>query len=71
MASQLITDKSFRWSFAATGYVSLIVQAVLLQFWFHFPDSIAWVDSGIHIGFLALAALTISYSLAYYRPQKG
>lgn len=71
MASQLIADRKFRWSFAATGYVSLIVQAVLLQFWFHFPDSIAWVDSGIHIGFLALAALTISYSLAYYRPQKG
>jgi hypothetical protein len=71
LAKQLISDKSFRWSFSVTGYIFLIVQAVLLQYWFDIPDTIAWTDSAIHVGILALCGLCISYSLAYYRPAKG
>ena len=71
MANQILSDKNFRWTFACTGYSFLIIQGVLLQFWYRLPEGVAWVDSGIHIGLLALASLIVSYGLGYYRPAKG
>lgn len=71
MSRQLLSDKPFRWVFLSTAYVFGLLHAGVLLFWFHFTDCLAWTDSVVHVGLLALCAATTSYSLAYYRPAKG
>lgn len=48
-----------------------VVQAYLLIFWFNISDSIAWTESVIHNGSLALSCTCICLCLAYYRPMRG
>ncbi|SFD05906.1 Histidine kinase [Chitinophaga sp. CF118] len=67
----MLANKLFRRTFISASYVFILAHAALLLFWFKISDSIAWTDSAVHVILLALASLSISFSLSYYRPAKG
>jgi len=71
LSKHLFNDKTFRKGFFSAGYVFVLAYALLLLFWFGFPDIVAWTDSAVSVVLLGLSAALMSFCLAYYRPVKG
>lgn len=71
MATHLLKETPFRWTFITGVCVFIQLHAIILHLWLKIPMALAWADSGFHNSLLAIAAACVTQMFAYYRPVKG
>lgn len=71
MATQLLKEKPYRWTFIIGFVVFLNLHRVILYNWLHMKILVAVSESVAHNALLFIAVAAIIQMLAYYRPVKN
>ncbi|MGE7774355.1 sensor histidine kinase [Chitinophaga sp. NPDC101104] len=70
MATHLLKEKPFRWTFLIACCVFSAVHGFILHYWLGVDGPNAWMDANIHNILLFIAVAAITQMQAYYRPVR-
>lgn len=70
MATHLLKEQPFRWTFLAACCVFSAVHGFIMHYWLGVAGPNAWMDANIHNILLFIAVAAITQMQAYYRPVR-